>query len=633
MLFRIIILVLIPLQSFEAFAQISMDTVQIEEVVIESNKLRNFTNGNKIQKIDSATLQNFNSANLGDLLSQNSQVFIKSYGPGNLATISTRGTGASHTAVVWNGFNLQGPTLGQSDFSLFPVSFAEEVEIQYGGASALFGSGAVGGAVYLNNNARFDKGISASASGSVGSFGTFRQTLNLKTSKKRFVSALKFFNYSAQNNFPFITDTHEKVRRQNAEVAQTGILQENYFKINKNQQLNFRIWAQENGRNIPSVIGSDKGFTSIKNNFCRLSSEWQKVGDKVNYFIRAAYFNEKLNYDSAAIDVSKTYFKTFISEAESKISISKNSLFNIGINNTYNQASSNGYENKNQNRTSFFASYKIHNSKDSWKGLISIRKEFIKGRILPFTPAFGFEGLISKGLSVKGNMSRNYRVPTFNDLYWTPGGNPDLKPESGWSEEISIIARPKVRSINSELVLTVFNSYLNNWIIWYPSAGSVWTPENIQKVWSRGLESSVKFQKEVGQFKFQLSFLYSYVLSTNQKTTSANDQSLNKQLIFVPIYSGQGSLSLSVKNYHVSYIHTYTGNRFTTTDNTGYIQGYQLGNLIVNKTFLMNRIRCNLNARINNIWNKSYQTIPGQAMPLRYYELGLSIFFNRPNNI
>ena len=46
--------------------------------------------------------------------------------------------------------------------------------------------------------------------------------------------------------------------------------------------------------------------------------------------------------------------------------------------------------------------------------------------------------LWEKELQVKGNVAYNYRFPSMNDLYWRPGGNPDVKPEDGYSYDASV---------------------------------------------------------------------------------------------------------------------------------------------------------------------------------------------------
>lgn len=60
---------------------------------------------------------------------------------------------------------------------------------------------------------------------------------------------------------------------------------------------------------------------------------------------------------------------------------------------------------------------------------IGLREEMFGSEWTPIIPAFFTDYLISKrgNLVAKASISRNYRFPSLNDLYFLPGGNPDLK--------------------------------------------------------------------------------------------------------------------------------------------------------------------------------------------------------------
>ena len=176
-------------------AQDSISSIEhLSEVTVYSSRLSKFSVGNKIEVLDSLLLDSYSSANLADILSNESQVFIKSYGLGSLATTSFRGAGSSHTAILWNGFNIQRPNLGMIDMALVPVTFLNDIQLQYGGNGALWGSGAVGGTIHLNNKAQFDNGFSVMASTSIGSFSDIQEQLNISISKKKFSTSFKVFN-------------------------------------------------------------------------------------------------------------------------------------------------------------------------------------------------------------------------------------------------------------------------------------------------------------------------------------------------------------------------------------------------------------------------------------------------------
>jgi len=119
-------------------AQLKPDSVHsLSPVSICATRLKDFSIGMKVDHLDSLTLSRFQWASLGELLGTHTSLFLKTYGEGSLTTVSFRGTSASHTGVLWNGFSINSPNIDQTDLSLIPVYFFNSVEILHGGASSL----------------------------------------------------------------------------------------------------------------------------------------------------------------------------------------------------------------------------------------------------------------------------------------------------------------------------------------------------------------------------------------------------------------------------------------------------------------------------------------------------------------
>jgi len=613
-------------------------TLLLKEVIVTANRLENFSAGTKIQTIDSLSLKQNRFSDLSVLLANESPLFIKSYGLGSLASSSFRGGSASHTAVLWNGFNLNNPMYGQSDLALIPNNFINSVDIQYGGASALWGSGAVGGTVHLNNRPVFDNGLSIIAGSSFGSFSGFRQNVSVEISKQKWISSIKLFHNSAENNFPFyntqLEDSPEQTQN-NAELKQYGLLTENYFRINEKQRINVRYWYQFSDRNIPPTMLQSSGESNQKDESHRVTSEWQLTGKKIIYFVRAAYFDEKLVYDDVSFDeASLSRSQNIIAEAESKITINENHFINGGINNTFATAASDGYpDKKNQERFAVFASYSFVSENKKFRSAISVREEIFKNQPVPFTYSAGMEYQLLKWISLKGNFSSIYRIPTLNDLYWNPGGNPDLLPESGYSEELGTIIQIQTKNekIKLQFEPTVFNRNITNWIIWLPGQ-SYWSPQNIMEVWSRGVETKSELFYKQKEFKLKLGVMTNYVVSTNEKAKTANDASVGKQLIYVPMYSGHGKITIGYKKLLFSFHQSYTGYRYTATDNSAFLKPYMLSNVHAAYNISRKKHSIDLSAQVNNLFNEQYQVMLNRAMPLRNFRLGITVQFNHANN-
>lgn len=616
--------------SFNVDSLSYAQSITLKEVRVESNRVLHFSSGIKTENIDSGILKAYRNNNMADLLAEQSPVFVKNYGSGGLASTSFRGAGAGHTAVIWNGFAIQSPLNGQIDFSLLPVSSADKVALQYGGTGALWGSGAVGGAVLLESIPWFVKGLKAGLNLAAGSFGQFRQALNLNWGRGRYAGTLKVFQQQANNDFSYYNTLkagNPLERQRHAQLNQYSLLQENYIQFNEHQSFNFRYWLQSSSRNFSPTMAQLISAAGQKDISRRWTLEWKNTQKKSVWFNRAASFDEKLNYADSlnAID-SKNSFRTLIAESELKYSLSAHHLIDIGINNTYSKAISDGFASTlTQNRISFFGAYTLSLLEERFKATASARQEWFSRQNTAFTYALGGEYQFTKYFGLRASIAKVYRLPTFNDLYWTPGGNPQLLPESGYTEDAGL----RVRFISNERTLlsfepTVFNRTISNWIIWLPGT-YYWTPNNIMEVWSRGLETKSTWVQRMKKLDLKTVVLTNYVLSTNQKLKTAGDVSLGKQLIYVPMYSAQASISMGYRNYTLIYNQTYIGYVYTTADHSTYLRPYSLINLKLSKQLDIRDYTFTIYGAVNNLSNVSYQVLASRAMPLHNYQIGINL--------
>ncbi len=615
---------------------VPMDTLYVMKGgAIQSNRLTHFSAGSKIVAFDSIGLAQHKHQSLADLLADESPLFIKSYGLGSLATSSFRGGSASQTTVLWNGFNINSPMNGQIDFSLIPVNFSDAVSIQYGGSGPSWGSGAVAGSIHLNNIANFNKGITLKINLGNGSFGSYSKQASVEISKKKMISSVKLFHTSAKNNFQYnniYSGENKKTTQTNAELKNYGLLSENNFIISKTQKINFMCWLQHTDRELPPTMLQNSSASKQMDESFRLSSEYRLDHKKISTFLRSAMLNEKLIYEDVN-GISKNRSRTFITESETRITLSKKHAFNFGLSNNFSMAMAEAFlKNPQQNRLSFFTAYAYTSKNSKIKFNTSLRKEFMAGKTIPFVYSVGSEYAITKHLQLKAMATRVYRLPTLNDWYWTPGGNPNLQSENGYAEEVGFKYNhiTKSKSVHFSNECTFFNRQINNWIIWLPG-NTYWSPENIIKVWSRGMETNSNMQVKIKQILLSLTVVTNYVVSTNQALKSAEDASLHKQLIYVPMYSGFAKLNIGYKQFSFCYRHTYTGYRYTSSDNSEYLSPYQLSSIYASIKFKNKKWNTSAFLQVNNLWNTQYQIIANRAMPLRNYALGLSFEINQPN--
>ncbi len=605
-------------------------TKQLPEFITTSTRFNTFTTGVKTSRTDSLTRLITGQNNLAQLLSYNSPVFIKSYGPMQLSTTSFRGAGAEHTAVLWNGINLQSNMHGQLDFSLIPAGFMDEIDVHYGGNSALYGAGAIGGAVILNNSASFNKKLSASYNPAMGSFGLKQHWAMIRQGTAKFYYKAKAYYTSAENNFGYYNYSlagNPLEYRKHADYTGKGALLEAGYRINAKQELNVRYWYAYADRNLPPTIGMADNSSYQVDETSRLGAEWKRTGIKGRWTARAAWLTERLDYDDPSTFLTgRSNSGSLITEVENNHEVSKRIQLNVGVNYAHFEATSEKYIRSGiQNRLAGFASVKLLALK-KLTATISLRQELIDAAWQPFTATAGLDYALFKWVSFTAHANKSYRVPTFNDLYWITG-NPDLKPENGYGEELGVHVKLANTRNFLNIQLNAFNRNINDWIVWQPNGGT-WTPQNLKAVWSRGGEFSYKYSRTFNGLTMMLRGDFSYVSSTNQKGSYANDASVGKQLIYIPRFTHQHWLSIMWNKLYAAYNTTYTGYRFISADNSAFLNDYDLGNVFTGYGFNYKKTGFDIRFQYNNIFNRKYEVLPAKPMPMSNYLLSLTIKLN-----
>lgn len=615
-----------------AFAQIK-DTLQLNEINISVVKLNTEATGKKVQTIDSLTRALFSNQTLADLIGLNSPVFIKNYGPGAISTTSFRGGNAQQTAVLWNGLNIQNSMLGQFDLSSVTNNLFNDLVVEYGGSGSTWGSGSIGGSIHLNNKHVFNEGIKTGLQYMYGNTGLNSVSQNISYSKNKVSIKLNSFALRNTNNFNYYDNNYEVYKKQkNTAYEHVQILPELKYLINENHSVTFASWFTRGNRQLIS-IGNYFATQTDANN--RLSLNWNYYKNKFTSAVKVAALLDELNYkDSIAKIDSRSKMNNYIIENDLFYSWRKNQVLNFGCNYTFNQVISNNYnDTKDLGRLAAIVGNKgiYLNNKLIYKAAFRIEKTST-GQI-PYTYNSGIEYTPVKNLILKLNGAKLYRLPTLNDLYWYPGGNINLKPEEGYSTDGTIEFENQWHELHILISGSAFDKVISNWIIWVPGAGGVATPKNIQRVWSRGTETSWQLTYKQNKFLAQLKFVSGYVISTPRKTKLENDNSIDKQLIYTPRYNFNTNFTVRYQNAVVSVFHQYVGYRFTTSDNSEWLEPYHYVTLRAMHHHQFKNIRIGLFMNVNNALNANYQVINNRPMPLRNIETGISINFIKPNKL
>ncbi|MEO7990754.1 MAG: TonB-dependent receptor [Chryseolinea sp.] len=643
LVFRLSGIGLCVLASLSVGAQQRKDSVtQLHEVIVEQSRLGNYAISKYTLRVDSMTRALASSGSLADMLRKYGYGHVRGYGPGGLATASFRGTGSSHTSVLWNGINLLSPLSGQLDLSLVPIGFIDDASIQTGGTTSLYGNGSIGGTILLNSKAHFNEGLTLKTFASVGSFGSYYQDAAITWSGKKFISSTKFFTNQSENDFKLTnTNTSQKERRDHSATKQYGILQQHYWQPAENHLLTFKLWWQDNTYEVPNPTTVPKKAEAIEQNtFWRVLGGWSYSRQNFELNYQGAFINHDLAYHPSKNLVSLSTFNTLINNLEGNFILKKNINLSSGINYTWEQGKVEefGKDVPIRNRIAFFSALKWKPF-TQWEFALAVREELVNGEAAPFAPSVTIKTILMEGLQVYGTLSRNYRLATFNDLYWKGGdatGNPELKSELSNSGEVGLkFSKSNPQNTKSILLSTaVFSNDVDNWILWYQDI--VWSPQNIKKVWSRGVEVQGAGHFALGSMSIELSAQYSFTLATNKSIyTRANANEINKQLPYTPFHELSLTARCIYKGFYLNVVNSLTGKQYTTTDNDEFysLEAFDLTNISLSKPLHFKTLYITLNGEINNVFDIEYLYRPGYPMPGINFKTGVTINFNKPNSL
>jgi len=572
--------------------------------------------------------------NLADLLAKETPIYIKSSGPGGLSTISIRGAGASHTQLYWNGISINSPTLGQLDLATLPVAFIDEAEIHLGASSVVDGSGGLGGAIQLNTSADYKNKLNATLRKELGSFGIDKTLFSINVGNKKFQSKTSLFRKSSSNDFKYIDISKENSpisERENAEIIQYGIKQEFYFAPNKENHFAIKSNYIDSYRQIPSALGIGTKGEHQTDKALRLMGEWRHGKKKTFQHLRLAFVKDELNYIDTSLSVN-----SLISIDSYNATYNFNHYFNYllkisaQVNAGTDIANSTGFESQEQrNRQSVFLQFE---QKSNWgyQYNIAVRQELINGKLTPVIPTIGVKYFLTKNhnFAINANAARNYKAPSLNELYWNPGGNTDLLPEIGFTSEMGLTYKYKKLSFG----ISPYYSLINNWIQWLPQESGIWTPINVKQVENKGIELNIKKVFKVSnQAKLYLHSGYNYVNSINNSSILTSDNSIGKQLIYVPKHTFNIVAKLEFKKWSFAYNQTVTGKVFIDATNTTYMPYYAPTDINISYSLKKDMKSTQIGLKVSNLYNEDYQIMANRPLPGRWFLLFLKVNLNATN--
>ena len=575
----------------------------LDSVLVEGVTNQNLHKAYRIIKLSDSLAE---SHSISELLEQNTAIFVKEYGRGMLSSIALRGTGASHTQIVWNGIPVNSILNGQTDLNTFSPGGFDEIYIKKGGSSVSFGSGAIGGVLVFNDHIRFKNAFYLSNHTKIGSFKTGFNRFKIVSSSQKYYSKISFQVKKSDNDYPY---PGYNIKNDNGSYLGLDVSSVYGVKLNTEHKIYFKSKISKLDRETSRTLFMPQNAKLLTGN-TRLLSGWLWHAGHFISRTEIAYLNENYRYyfNKKLPDNSQSTANTYL--IKNLLSFGRHKDYKILIGNEYSRQTGAG-DNINKHirhNLATFAIWSHHYKKLSYQ--LKLRHDFNPDIKIPLTGAIELNYPLSSHHNWRVNASKNFKLPTFNDLYWNPGGNPHLKPESSYS----IATGYDYKKHGFDAHFSVFYIDSRNLIKWVPGQNNYWQPQNFESVHYTGVELS--FNKNIklnDNWHIFNRFNINYHRAVNQKT--------QKLLPYTPQLTGINLLKLSYRVYSLSYRYRYQGLIYTTTTNTKYLPAYHLHS--VSLTFY-NKNRLNLQFNINNLLNTYYENIQSRPQPGRNYELILN---------
>lgn len=629
-----------------------LDTVQVVRRRIQHANEANA--GARVTRVATEVLRANKTRSLAELLTDYTAIYIKSMGMGALSTASFRGTSPSQTRVNWNGINITPPMSGTFDFSQIPVFFTDNINLYYGSSHVKNGTGAIGGSVNLFTDTEWDRGVSGRALAEYGSYTTYTAGGQVNISGSRAASKTRLYMQHSDNDYTYVnkvlTNTPFREKRQDADYLQYGFMQEGYFRLSPYTRLAAVAWFQESDRRLPQPLGvvnrsqEDQKETNFRGyaglDFTRgihelhLKAAWLYFRQTYDIRYDGGLFDPKGNNNSS---------KTGQLVADYSCSPMEQLILNTTLTYTHDLIRVSSHMDIDSSKYTLdgveFDIPTVEPPFSRHRNVLSAQASALWTPLpwMMVDAQYMFEqngsrnvstwsaglvfNLLGKELQLKGSTAYNYRFPSMNDLYWRPGGNPDVRPEEGYSYDASIAYRKKLNEyflLNAEASGYLLD--IDNWILWLPKDGNqwIWTPQNKRDVRSCGVELYAKATFRWQDLQSSLSGNYTWSQSRTRKKQYADDHSYMRQIPYVPRFKWNLRWTVDYKQAFFSWQITYIGRRFITTDESYATDPYSVHNLLVGYRYAFrNGATLTPQLRIDNLLDTYYESTQYYPMPLR----------------
>ncbi len=573
-----------------------------------------------------------NCQNVGDALKTITGVYVNSEGE-----ISLRDVSSSKVVVVLDGQRLN--TAGSTGVNVAALSIenVEKIELLRGGRSAQFGADAVGGVILISTKTKTEtaKALNTDFKATYGSFDRRILSLTNTYTKNNFNFILSYKRDLWDGNFDYVNTYEQKDTLVNNHQSSFDIFFKAGVVLPHDQNLTASTYYYKADNGTPGMIDNPTPLARIRfnNNTYNLTYDKQNLFAGFSLKTQAYYlfFNTKFDNPEGIVPVHSDH-KNYATGLDLQQAGNLFRLVNLSYGYTYRQDKIHSTDVGDKNRvtnsayTTLAVTKKLNEVISNLDLSVAMRYDSPSDFNSAFSPRFslsiGHSGVVNLGLI--SHYTRSYKAPSFNDLYWPRDafavGNPNLKPETGRNYDIGLTASYATLALAS-------NYFVNNvedLILWAqdPAVNNLWTPKNISKTNTIGIENSATLTLFKGLLAVNGEYTYMKALDK-----SADPNLHNKFIIYRPKNKLDLTTTIRFRSFETNFIYHYVGLRYINAPNTRWLPSYRLFDLNATYRHKLFGLLWSATLELTNLTDESYMKVNGTAEPGRMSKFSFGFNF------
>jgi iron complex outermembrane receptor protein len=389
-------------------------------------------------------------------------------------------------------------------------------------------------------------------------------------------------------------------------------------------RLMVNLWHLETMRELPPHMLADASLQEQFDQNSKASASWTRTLKQGYFRIRGGVSNDRLRYKDPMVQLDdKSSALQVQGDAEASLHLSKHT--GIGLQGTWNRSSAKTDQYVvPQSQDWYSVAGKFRWNVAGISAVAGLRQAWADGKVVPFLPSLECRIELGKGTSLHMEGSRVFRLPTLNDRYWLPGGNPDLRPENGNATSVGIAVNRSKDHWALWLRGALFASNITNAIVWIPNDQAIYSAVNMHRIFCSGAELDLRLQWRKHDWQLALRAQPSLTRAEVSATEERFSYLLNRQLMYTPQVTYRLQADVSYRQVSLRVAHRYTGYRYTTEDHAHFLDPFDLTevhlswNVPVHKSHMIT-----MNLSVRNLFNEAYQVVAWRAMPGRAWQIGV----------